>query len=188
MANPAIKKLLPLVHMLPIAPKLHSQVTEQLQLPNTSIHTVALLISRDPVMAAKILQMANSALFGLAQEMIDTAEAVMVLGTERIRSLILMAGVFLQYGDTKCPGFSPEPTRSHSMQTGLFARTIAFAETKDARSAEAAFTAGLLHDIGKLIWPGMCRRCMARCGDCRQARRFHNERPNKWRWAQHTRK
>jgi putative nucleotidyltransferase with HDIG domain len=154
MADPAIKKLLPLIRKLPAAPSLHARVTEQLQSPNASIQTVALLISQDPVMSAKILQVANSAFFSLAQEVTDTAEAVMVMGTERVRSLILLAGVFSQYGDAKCSGFSPEPIWSHSLQVAMFARSITFGELKDVRIAETAFTAGLLHDIGKLVLAG----------------------------------
>ncbi len=151
MAEPSIKKLLPRIHKLPTAPKLHAQVTEQLRLPDASIHTVALLISQDPVMAAKVLQVANSARFGLTQQLTDTAEAVMILGTEQVRALILLAGIFSQYAAIKCPGFSPDPIWNHSMKTALFAGTIAFTETKDVQVAGPAFTAGLLHDIGKLI-------------------------------------
>ncbi len=151
MANPDIKRLLPLLHKLPTAPRLHTQVTEELQSPNGSIAVVARLIAQDPLMSAKLLQVANSAFFGMAHEVTDTTEAVMVLGAERIRSLILLAGVFSQYGGAKCPGFSPEPLWGHSVQVGAFARAITLAETRDGRTAEAAFTAGLLHDVGKLV-------------------------------------
>jgi putative nucleotidyltransferase with HDIG domain len=154
MSDPTIKKLLPLMHKLPIAPRLHEQVTEQLQSPNGSLEIVACLISQDPVMSAKILQVANSAFFARSNEVTDTAEAVMVLGAERIKSLILVAGIFSQYGDASCPGFSPEPIWSHSVQVAICARAITFAETKDAPLAEAAFSGGLLHDIGKLILAG----------------------------------
>ena len=105
-------------------------------------------------MSAKILQMVNSAFFGLAQEVTDTYQAVMVMGVERVRSLILLTGIFSQYDASKCPDFSVESVWNHSLQTGVFARAITFVETKDAPTAEAAFTAGLLHDIGKLILAG----------------------------------
>ena len=90
----------------------------------------------------------------MTQQVTDTAEAVMVLGTERIRSLILLAGVFSQYGDVKCSGFSPELIWGHSIQVAMLARGIAFEQTKDTKTAETAFTAGLLHDIGKLVLAG----------------------------------
>jgi HD-like signal output (HDOD) protein len=153
MRDPALKKLLPKVHKLPASPRLHEKVTRELQ-SDGSLTVVADLIAEDPVMSAKILQVANSALFGSNHEVADTIEAVIIMGTERIRALILMASVFSQYGSAKCNGFSPEPIWAHSLQVGNFARAITLAETKDGKLSEAAFTAGLLHDVGKLILVG----------------------------------
>jgi putative nucleotidyltransferase with HDIG domain len=150
MSVPAIKKLLPMIRKLPAEPKLYSQVSEELQSPMGSMNVVANLISQDPIMSAKILQVTNSAFFGRA-EVTDISEAVMVLGSERVRSLVLLAGVFSQYSGSVCPGFSAEPIWSHSLQVGFFARAIAQGETQNMRLGDTAFTAGLLHDIGKLI-------------------------------------
>jgi putative nucleotidyltransferase with HDIG domain len=154
LANPALKKLLGLIRKLPTAPKLHTEVTNELRSPTGSFEIVARLIAQEPVMSAKILQVVNSAFFGLPHEVTDTSEAVMVLGADRIKGLILLAGVFSQYAGAKCPGFSPEPVWTHSAQVASFARAIALGETRDARTADAAFTAGLLHDIGKLVLAG----------------------------------
>ena len=154
LADAAIKQLVSQIRKLPAQPKLHTLVTDELQSANGSMDTVGKLISQEPVMSAKILQVVNSAFFGLTREISDSTESVMVLGAERIKALILLAGVFSQYSGAKCPGFSPEPVWSHSIQVGAFARAIALAETKNARAAEAAFTAGLLHDIGKLVLAG----------------------------------
>jgi putative nucleotidyltransferase with HDIG domain len=151
LADPAIKNLVPALRKFPVVPRLHAQVTEQLSSATGSLETVAQLIAQDPVMAAKMLQIVNSAVVGLAREITDVSEAVMYLGTERIRSLILVTGVFSQFEDVKCPGFLLEPIWSHSLEVGAFARAIALAETKAPKTAEAAFTAGLLHDIGKLV-------------------------------------
>ncbi len=151
MGNEAIKNLVTQIRKLPAQPKLHTQVTEELRSENGSMDAVGRLISQEPVMSAKILQVVNSAFFGLTREISDTTECVMVLGAERIKALILLAGVFSQYAAAKCPGFAPEPVWGHSIQVGAYARAIALAETKNARTAEAAFTAGLLHDIGKIV-------------------------------------
>jgi len=151
MADIAIKKLISQIRKLPAQPKLHTQVTDELQSANGSMDVVGKLISQEPVMAAKIMQVVNSAFFGMTREISDPTESVMVLGAERIKALILLAGVFSQYSATKCPGFSAEPIWGHSIQVGTFARAITLAQTKNARLAEAAFTAGLLHDIGKLV-------------------------------------
>jgi len=154
MADPSIKKLVSQIHKLPAQPRLHAEVTQELQSPSSSMEVVGRLISQDPVMSAKILQVVNSAFFGLAREVSDTTEAVMELGAERIKGLILLAGIFSQYEGNKRREFSSEPIWAHSVQVSTYARAIALAETRNVRTAEAAFTAGLLHDIGKLVLAG----------------------------------
>jgi HD-like signal output (HDOD) protein len=160
MADAGIKKLLALCKKLPAMPKLYAQVSKELSSPNGSIDVVAQLIAQDPVMTAKILQVVNSAFFALGRQVSEPSDAVMFLGAERTRSLILLAGVFTQFEGVGCPGFMPEPIWNHSLQVGALARTITMAETKNAKTAEAAFTAGLIHDMGKLILaanvPAMC--------------------------------
>ncbi len=160
MADAGIKKLLALCRKLPAMPKLYAQVSKELSSPNGSIDVVAQLIAQDPVMTAKILQVVNSAFFALGRQVSEPSDAVMFLGAERTRSLILLAGVFTQFDGVGCPGFMPEPIWNHSLQVGALARTITMAETKNAKLAEAAFTAGLIHDMGKLILaanvPAMC--------------------------------
>lgn len=161
LTDAGMKKLLAQCRKLPAMPKLYSQVTAELASPNGSIDVVAQHIAQDPVMTAKLLQVVNSAFFALGREVANATEAVMFLGAERTRSLILLAGVFTQFDNVKCPGFSTEQIWNHSLQVGNLARTVAMAETKDAKIAEAAFTAGLVHDMGKLILaanvPAMCQ-------------------------------
>jgi len=151
LADPAMKKLLSLTHKLPTLPRLHSQIATELESENSSLEIVASLIGQDPLMSAKLLQVANSAFFALAYTVSDPREAVMVLGVERTRAIILLTGVFSQFNKVRCPGFSCEEIWKHSLEAGEFARIIALTETGAPKIADAAFTAGLLHDIGKLI-------------------------------------
>lgn len=151
MSDQGMKKLLGHCRKLPAIPRLYSQVTAELASPNASIDAVAHLIAQDPVMTAKLLQVVNSAFFALGRELTNATEAVIFLGAERTRSLILLAGVFTQFESVKCPGFSAEQTWNHSLQVAAFARTVAITETRSAKIAEAAFTAGLVHDVAKLI-------------------------------------
>jgi HD-like signal output (HDOD) protein len=78
----------------------------------------------------------------------------MFLGPERIRSLILLAGVFSQFQDARCPGFSRDQLWNHSLQVAVLARRVASEETHNTKLAELAFTSGLIHDLGKLMLAG----------------------------------
>ncbi|HEV7928089.1 MAG TPA: HDOD domain-containing protein, partial [Verrucomicrobiae bacterium] len=154
MSEPAIKRLLPLIRKLPATPRLYTQVIEELRSPNGSLDTVAHLLRQDPVMSAKMLQLVNSAFFASAREVTDMLDAATILGTERIKSLVLLAGIFSQYNDAE--GISPTIAAllAHSLRVGIYARAIALGETKNAEVAEAAFTAGVMHDIGKIVLAG----------------------------------
>ena len=101
-------------------------------------------------MTAKILRMVNSAVFGLSLKVCLPAEAVIYLGVARTSSLVLAAALTRDFEQIVCPNFSHEEFWQHSVKVGSFARAIALCETQDYRVADIAFTAGLLHDIGKV--------------------------------------
>jgi HD-like signal output (HDOD) protein len=151
MGNEAIRSLLARLHKLPALPAVYTQVMNELQSPNASLESVARLIAKDPVMTAKMLQLVNSAYFALPREIVDPVEAVLHLGAERTKSLILLAKIFSQFDKTQCEGFDPEALWRHLMAVGSYARIVCLTESKETKMADLAFTAGLLHDIGKLL-------------------------------------
>jgi HD-like signal output (HDOD) protein len=153
-ADAGMKELLAQCRKLPAMPNLYSQVTLELSSPHGSMERVAQSIARDPVMTAKILSVANSASFAPSRPITDAIAAVMFLGAERTRSLILLAGVFSQFQDARCPGFSLEQLWNHSLQVAVLARIITIEQTRDTKLAEMTFTAGLIHDLGKLVLVG----------------------------------
>jgi len=150
-ANDAIRQLLPQIHLLPALPKIYTGVVTELQSSSASMKVVAGLIAQDPVMTAKILQVVNSAYFGLPRQIASAMDAVLFLGSERTQALILAARVFSLFGTANCTGFSPELEWHHSMEVACLARAIMVAETEDTVVADQSFTAGLLHDIGKSL-------------------------------------
>lgn len=160
LADAGMKKLLSQCRKLPVMSKLYAEVAAELDAPNGSLDLVAHLVSKDPLMTAKILQVINSANFALGRQINDVCEAVMYLGVGRTRALLLMAGTFSQYENTAVPGFAPELIWNHSLQVGTLAQILSLEETHDAKLGEAAFTSGLMHDMGKLILaanvPAMC--------------------------------
>ncbi len=151
MANPSVQLLIGKLTRLPSLPLLYTQVNTELAKPDGSIEFIGRLIAKDPAMTAKILQAVNSADFALSRQILDPKEAVMHLGAERTKSVLLLASVCVQLNNAKCEGFSHEKLWMHSMATGASASAITMAETKDAKMADMAFTAGLLHDVGKLL-------------------------------------
>lgn len=154
-----MKKLLAQCTRLPVMSRLYKEVAAELE-ANGSIDVVAHHVAQDPVMTAKMLQIVNSASFALSREITDPCEAVMFLGMERTRSLILAAGIFSQFEDLKLPGFSLAQVWNHSLLVATLARIIALEETGNGKLGEMSFTSGLMHDLGKLILaanvPAMC--------------------------------
>ena len=151
MNDEALKRLIPQLTKLPSMPTLYTKITAELQSPKGSIENVARLIAQDPMMTAKMLQVVNSAFFALQRQITDPNDAVMFLGAERTKSLIMLAKIFSQFDNAKCAGFAAEQLWGHSMQVGELARRISLSQNCDPKTCEMAFTAGLLHDVGKLL-------------------------------------
>jgi HD-like signal output (HDOD) protein len=102
-------------------------------------------------MTAQVLKLANSAFFGLQQQLSSPEEAVAYLGLDTIKSLVLSIHAFSQFEKAETGALKIESLWSHSLQVASTAKRISKLEGQDAKTAEEAFTAGLLHDIGKLV-------------------------------------
>lgn len=147
----SVHQLLPGLTKMPSPPETYFAVVKELQSPYASAERVGGLIARDPMMTAKLLQLANSAAFGLQQEVTSPVAAVMYLGLETTRSLILLAHAFSYFDELPLAGFSLERLWQHSLAVGQMARRVAEAEGVPDDVAGSAYTAGLLHDLGKLV-------------------------------------
>lgn len=132
-------------------PSLSVVVTELLaSMDKEDIDTAVLVrkISRDQGLAARVLRVANSAFYGLTSRVSAVSEAVTVLGFHAVRSLALAAGVVKLFPHSADCKFDRLAFWQHAIGTGVSARVLAARLGKDP---ETAFTAGLLHDIGKLV-------------------------------------
>ena len=121
---------------------------EEIESPNSSIKKIGKIISNDIGMTAKMLQIANSAFFGLQRTVTEPTEAVKFLGLETVSSLALAIGVFSQIEKGVNPGYISE-IWNHSILVAKIAKDIAQVENPEL--AEACYTAGLLHEIGELV-------------------------------------
>jgi HD-like signal output (HDOD) protein/CheY-like chemotaxis protein len=149
--NDSVKALVSKLGSLPSLPSLYFEVMKELGAPETTLDQVGATIAKDPGMTAKILQLVNSAFFGLCRQISDPTEAVLQLGLETIKSLVLGIHVFSELESAGSGPFSADELWRHSLSTARTARRIAQIERQEKRIVEESFTAGLLHDIGRLV-------------------------------------
>ena len=135
----------------PRLPQLYSDILRQLESPDSDLERIAQLLSTDPATCATLLKGANSALYGLAQPTTNVFDAVMTLGLEQTKAIVLYSQFLTQLNAAACQAFSVDDMWYHALQTASFARWITKEETRVQRSVDAAYTAGLLHDLGKFI-------------------------------------
>ena len=136
---------------LPSFPMLYLEIIREIESPKSSIQGIAKIVAKDPGITAKILQIANSAAFGLPEPVNDPVEAVQLLGMTTVRSLVLSAQVYSSFHSARLKKFSANALWTHLMKCGDLARTIMRRERTSFAESEDAFTAGMLHDMGKLM-------------------------------------
>jgi putative nucleotidyltransferase with HDIG domain len=149
--NETVQKLISQMKKLPSPPNLYFKIVAELQSPDSSIDTIGGLVAQDPMLSAKLLQVVNSAVFGLQLQVVNASEAVMYLGMETTKALVLLAHTFSYFDKIRTANYSVDKLWRHSVATGKFAERIARAEGGDGECVGQTFTAGMLHDIGKLL-------------------------------------
>jgi HD-like signal output (HDOD) protein/ActR/RegA family two-component response regulator len=149
--NDALRGLAGQMHSLPSFPTLYLEILREIESPHSSVQAIASIVAQDPGITAKVLQVANSAAIGLPRKVSDAAEAVQQLGATTVRSLVLSAQVFRTFAPAHMQDFSADALWAHLMRCGALARAILRREHAPITDAEDAFTAGMLHDMGKLM-------------------------------------
>jgi HD-like signal output (HDOD) protein/CheY-like chemotaxis protein len=149
--NPTLKELVSQIKTLPCIPALYHQLLEKLELPTCSVADVGLVMERDMAMSSKVLQLVNSAFFGLGHHISNPAQAVFMLGTETVKSLVLSIGIFSQFPAGNASQRDIDWLWNHSISTSRMSQKIAQLEKMDKQTIDDCFAAGLLHDVGELI-------------------------------------
>ncbi|HBB40250.1 MAG: hypothetical protein COW73_04855 [Nitrospirae bacterium CG18_big_fil_WC_8_21_14_2_50_70_55] len=116
---------------------------------------VAEILSREPALAAQVLQWVNSAIFALPKPVADIARAIPLLGLNRIRAIALAQAFFSRtaHQGMTTYGIDGRTFCLHSLETGLGAAQLMHAHQPGSEGE--AFTAGLLHDLGMLLIEGI---------------------------------
>jgi putative nucleotidyltransferase with HDIG domain len=151
LADKGLKKIVSQIESLPSLPSIYNEIMAEMQSEDPSIKKVGDIISTDLSMTAKILQVVNSVFFGLSRKISSPQEAVVLLGLETIKSLVLSVKIFAEFSHKKFSWFNIDHLFNHSMSVSTFAKTIIKREKLGAELINYSLMAGLLHDLGKLI-------------------------------------
>lgn len=135
---------------IPSLPDVVNRIVETLGQPEASASEVARLISYDPGLTSKFLRMVNSAAYGFQRQISSVQHAIMILGFGTVRGVVLSASLFRMFESKGVRGMDPNRFWQHSIGTAIASRVIA--NHHKIRYAEDAFSAGMLHDIGKMIF------------------------------------
>ncbi|WP_291985227.1 HDOD domain-containing protein [Candidatus Accumulibacter sp. ACC007] len=134
------------LYEVPTLPAIIVQALKVLQNPSSDARAVERVIVNDPAISAKILRVANSAFFGFSRRIGTIAEAVRVLGFTNVQGMIFSVGAFDAFRTER---LNLTEFWKHSIATATAAR---FLSPRVDCSPDEAFMAGILHDIGKLIF------------------------------------
>lgn len=133
---------------LPTPPRVFLALTEALADPEVSLDLVAKTISEDVGLSTKLLQLVNSSYFGPSRPMSSLRQATSYLGLSRLKQLVLGAEVFGSIADSGyASALELQDQQRHAVIVARFASEV----VADPRNCEAAFTVGLLHDLGEVV-------------------------------------
>jgi putative nucleotidyltransferase with HDIG domain len=146
----AVEVFIERAERLPAAPVVVLKVLELARSDGTSANQVAELVQRDPTLSARLLKLANSAFFGLRGQVDTARRAVVVLGLKTVTSMAMVVWTHTLSLATK--DRTLQAVYQHLFRHGLAVAVLArgLAIRRDPAMREAAFQAGLLHDIGRV--------------------------------------
>ncbi len=139
------------INQLPSLPEIYIKLEKEINVHNSSIEKISNIISDDPIITAKILQLSNSAFFGLPIKITNIKQALNYLGINIVQTLVLTIKLFKSI-DTKNPNANLyKSIFNHSKNVAFLASKLSKIKNSTDEIIEETFLSGLLHDIGKLI-------------------------------------
>lgn len=141
-----LESLLQHPNALPAAPKVVEELISSFENPDVSVEEIAHKLSLDPVLAAKLLRLANSAYYHVSRRIGNVEDAVRMLGFVTVRTLVISSG--LVGGFKQVPGLDLKRFWRYSLHTAVVAKWIA---KKVGVNTDLAFTIGMMHGIGQLV-------------------------------------
>lgn len=152
-AKQRYQKVVENIDNLPSLPQIVTRLIRVVNSPDSSAEDAAKLIQKDPALTSKMIRLANSAFYGIPRSISSVSSAVVILGFNTIRSLVLSASVMKMFSGSITGGIDKNLFWKHSIATAIAAKLIVrhFLNVR-MMDPESAFCAGILHDISKLIF------------------------------------
>jgi putative nucleotidyltransferase with HDIG domain len=144
----AMADVLQVIHRLPSLPTVVMELLASMDQDDVDIDTLARKIAQDQTLTAKTLRLANSSFYGRARAVNTMAEAIGILGFRTVRSVVTTAGLMQSMGPGGPETPDLKPFWRHAIGVAVCARELA---PYLRVHADHAYTAGLLHDIGRLV-------------------------------------
>jgi len=144
-----LEEILNLIKHVPPFPKVVRKVMELLEDPETDVQDLAEVIQYDQVITANVLKICNASYFGLPRKVSSLNEALVVVGNETLKDIIITSSAAKFYKGAVGEGYKLEQGElwKHSVAVAILAKYLA--RTIKEVNESTAYTAGLLHDIGK---------------------------------------
>lgn len=135
---------------IPTLPTVVNQILLATQSPSTNASDVGNMISEDIALTGKVLKLVNSSFYGFPQQIKTITYAIVILGFNKVKNIVLSASVFDAIDrKTKDKRFDIVEFWKHALGTAIASRVAA--RNLTSMEIEEAFIAGLIHDIGKVI-------------------------------------
>jgi len=138
---------------VPTLPAVVLEVNRMVADPTVGSKEIGAKIASDQGLATKVLQLANSSAYGLAEEVLSAEHAASVIGGEGLKNIALQASIMSKFEKySNLPDFDLEDLWDHSMLTAQLSRCLG-QRSRPVRTMtpEDFYTCGLLHDVGKLV-------------------------------------
>ena len=148
-SEPICEEVVRQIHDLPTLPEVVLRVTEMVNNPMTSANDLGNVIALDQVQTARFLKLVNSAYYGYPKEINKITTAIVILGFNSIKQLLLSTAVFDLFGSNPNHSGHRVALMHHTIGTAIASRTIG--RHLGYPELEELFLAGLLHDIGKVV-------------------------------------
>lgn len=152
LSDPHLLRVITGIKTLPSVPLLYNKLVKELKSEDASSQVVGDIIAQDAAMTAKILQLVNSAFFGLSDNVSSPQRAVTLLGLNTIKALVLGIQVFSEFQGRKGLPVSVDTIWKHSLRVSSLALSIAKQINLSPQEREDVCVAGVLHDIGILLY------------------------------------